>query len=155
MWVGYALGRSAARGQNQDGEVKVSISMLIDSRSYAHYNHLQLARIVKPAIDRPLRGQFVTSEDGHASDTFVEEVHSALLHTYDPTHLRHSPLLAELALDKGRNPVATLARILAETIQTLKPAAGVPADSGAWRNYRLLTHRFLDHISQKQAALDL
>jgi len=93
-------------------------------------------------------------DDGIRSE-FVRQVQLALTNLYKPAELRRSPLIVVLGLEQQEDTVATLRRVLADGINTLKPVAGVPLSSSAWRIYHVLTYRYLEQSSQKQVANDL
>lgn len=88
-------------------------------------------------------------------DAFVEELHKALQHLYDPTELRKSRLLNLLGLDEHPTPLSALRQNLLTSIQALKPGSHVPAHAPEWRIYEVLTFRYVEQISQKEVATDL
>jgi len=88
-------------------------------------------------------------------DAFVEELHKALQHLYDPAELRKSRLLNLFGLDKHPTPLSALRQNLLNSIQTLKPGSHVPAHAPEWRIYEVLTFRYVEQISQKEVATDL
>lgn len=79
--------------------------------------------------------------DDSGKEAFLSELRTALQHLYDPAVLRDSLLLAPFGLDSGHDPIGALRRHLLAAIQTLKPPAGVPLQSEAWRIYHVLTYR--------------
>ncbi len=87
--------------------------------------------------------------------SFVRSLHSALVHLYDPGELRKSPLVSLLGVDGRPNPTSALQRVLIEAIAALKPPADVPAQSNAWRAYRVLFHRFTEQCTQVEVATTL
>lgn len=87
--------------------------------------------------------------------SFVRSLHSALVHLYDPGELRKSPLVPLLGVDGQPNPAYALQRVLIEAIAALKPSADVPAQSNAWRTYRVLFHRFTEQCTQIEVATTL
>jgi len=100
---------------------------------------------------------------GHAGDvandldkaSFVEDLHRALGHLYDPTVLLHSSLVQSFGLDRRRDIVAALRSILIDGIEHLKPDKNVPSDSQAWRVYRVLRYRYAEQLTQREVAHDL
>lgn len=87
-------------------------------------------------------------------ETFVRDLRRALYHLYDPDELRRNPVFALFSPEHGGSPSA-LRDLLVAAIATLKPAAGVSADSNAWRTHRLLQHRFVEQFDQAQVATNL
>lgn len=99
---------------------------------------------------------------GHAADTsvrvpewFVEAIHTALQHLYDPTALRASPLLKLFRIGLEDHPASALRRILLAAVEARKPDASVPLQSNAWREYHILYFRFVEQALQGQVAADL
>jgi CheY-like chemotaxis protein len=90
-----------------------------------------------------------------ASASFLREVRRALYHLYDPAELRSSPLVVLLGLEQRGDPPASLRRALLEAIEALKPGAGVPPQSNAWRIYQVLSQRFAEQFTQREVATDL
>ena len=88
-------------------------------------------------------------------DAFVEELHKALQHLYDPTELRKSKLLNLFGLDEHPTPLSALRQNLLNGIQALKPGSHVPVHAPEWRIYEVLTFRYVEQISQKEVATDL
>jgi CheY-like chemotaxis protein len=74
-----------------------------------------------------------------------ELLRDALLHLYDPGRLQGHPLLryiaaAPVAAPRGK----ALRQALLDAIEALRPGAGVPAASRAWRLYRILELRYVE-----------
>jgi signal transduction histidine kinase len=90
-----------------------------------------------------------------AREYFLVELRRALRHLYDPTVLRHSPLLDLFSLNASANPHAALRRILTEGIQALKPGDDVPPYASAWRIYHILTYRYVEQSSQHTVSANL
>lgn len=85
---------------------------------------------------------------------FVADLRRVLNHLYDPDELRRSPLFAALAVVARGSP-SLLRAALIQCIAELKPRAGLSPDSGAWRVYRTLHHRFVEQFTQAEAATTL
>jgi len=91
-------------------------------------------------------------------DEFARQVRDALEHLYDPAHLEVHPLLAEVAPDgmpDGISRAQKLRRVLKDAIEALRPPAGAPGSSPAWRSYLALRHRYVQSMSMGEAAHDL
>ena len=87
-----------------------------------------------------------------AQQQFAEALREALAHLYDPGGLRQSTLL-ELCgngADFGR-----LSDLLVRAIAALQPSSDVPSHAVAWRNYYVLTYRFVEQSTQIEVADDL
>ena len=84
-----------------------------------------------------------------APTPFVEHLHQALVHLYDPTRLRASPLVGLLAVDP-RQGARALRCILTEAIEGLKPNADTPPQARSWRIYRILFHRYTEQCTQRE-----
>lgn len=90
-----------------------------------------------------------------ASPSFLRELKWAMLHLYDPAELRQSPLIELFGVGEREDPASALRGILSHAIASLRPGAGVPAQSNAWRIYNLLLRRYAEQFSQRQVAADL
>jgi CheY-like chemotaxis protein len=90
-----------------------------------------------------------------APSSFVNQVRHALAHLYDPDILRTHPLLGVLGLSTRANPQAALRDTLLAAIESLRPAAGVPVTSRAWRVYTVLQRRYVQQMDQEQTASQL
>ena len=80
------------------------------------------------------------------------ELRAALTHLYDPAALRDSRLMALLGLETRAD---ALRRLLLDTIESLKPADDVPAQSRSWRYYHILQGRFSEQLTQFEVGNDL
>ena len=94
----------------------------------------------------------MTSEN---KDTLTQALQHALQYLYDPTELRKNQLLTLLRIDVGTSPLSQLRRVLATSIESLKPGSHVPPESHAWRVYNILTYRYVERMSQKETAADV
>ena len=90
-----------------------------------------------------------------ATASFVRDLHKALVHLYDPTTLRASPLVALFCLEQPQNPAAALQQLLLAAIEELKPSAETPPQAKAWRTYRVLFHRYTEQCSQREVMATL
>jgi CheY-like chemotaxis protein len=88
-------------------------------------------------------------------EQFLEYLHDALYHLYEPDRLRTSPLAALLGVAHRLDTFAALQRILVEAISALEPAAEEPPSSSAWEIYEPLFYRFVQQQSQQQVARQL
>ena len=83
------------------------------------------------------------------------ELRAALTHLYDPAALRDSRLMALLGLETRADAIVALRRLLLDTIESLKPADDVPAQSRSWRYYHILHGRFTEQLTQFEVGNDL
>ncbi|MBC7235242.1 MAG: response regulator [Chloroflexi bacterium] len=85
--------------------------------------------------------------------TFAKWTRDALRQLYDSPTLGAHPLAVLLAekgtsaLDRAQN----LRRIVLESIHSLRPGPGIPADSPDWRVYRILELRYIDGLTPDEA----
>ncbi len=86
---------------------------------------------------------------------FEHELRAALTHLYDPAALRDSRLMARLGLETRADAIVALRRLLLETIESLKPADDVPAQSRSWRYYHILYGRYTEQLTQFEVGNDL
>lgn len=88
---------------------------------------------------------------------FAQWVHDALNQLYDSAYLQTHPLAAALAepgmdlLEREQN----LRRTLINAVQSLRPEAGVSAQSPRWRAYQLLEMRYLEGLSPAEVMQSL
>jgi CheY-like chemotaxis protein len=89
-------------------------------------------------------------EDAEASSPssarFADLLRDALLHLYDAGHMFAHPLarLVELPVGSGATTRGRiLLQALLDAVESLRPPAGTPAESHAWRIYRLLELRYI------------
>lgn len=91
-------------------------------------------------------------------DEFARQVKDALEHLYDPAHLEVHPLLAHFAegtsLD-GITRAQKLRSLLKDAVEALRPLAGSPSTSPAWRSYLALRYRYVQGMSAGEAADEL
>jgi CheY-like chemotaxis protein len=81
-----------------------------------------------------------------------EALRQALSHLYDPEFLRKSPLVRMLGLGSAAKPDEALRLALEKAIEALRPTSDAPADSRAWRYYRLLSYCYLQELAQTTVA---
>ena len=79
-------------------------------------------------------------------------VRSALNHLYEPRLLQSSPLLEMLGLAGHSDGPAVLRQTLIRAIESLQPSTSVSAESAIWRDYEILTQRYVQQNSQQQVA---
>lgn len=85
-------------------------------------------------------------------------VRDVLHHLYDVAYMQTHPLAQALAAVSGESPTLRgklLFRALLEAIESLQPGTGVPADSRAWRSYRLLELRYVEGLSYDEVLTAL
>lgn len=88
-------------------------------------------------------------------EDFVEYVHEALRHIYEPDWLRRSPLATLFGVSGRPDTFAALQKILISAIESLQPAAAEPAQPGVWETYELLYSRYVQQLTQYQVARQL
>ena len=85
-------------------------------------------------------------------EAFLNHLHDALNHLYNADQLRKNPL-ADLFRVSGRFDTSTaLRKILADTIESLKPLPTEPDSSKAWRTYESLYCCFIQQLNQQVVA---
>ncbi len=98
----------------------------------------------------------VDGEPGQdANKMLIRALRSALRHLYDPVELGRSPLIELCGVGRDANPPSALRRVLTSAIESLRPDAGVPPDSVAWRIYLVLSLRYAEQFTQRQVAHNL
>ncbi|MDI7278138.1 MAG: hypothetical protein QME94_19340, partial [Anaerolineae bacterium] len=95
------------------------------------------------------------SQANVASPPLVRHLHRALLDLYDPGELARSPLIELFGVAEQPDPPAALRRLLLEAIDGLKPPDSLPPQAGPWRTYRILVHRYVQQIAQREIASSL
>jgi CheY-like chemotaxis protein len=85
----------------------------------------------------------------------VRDLHRALLDLYDPGELARSRLLELFSIGERPDPPAALRRLLLEAVDALKPPDNLPQQSKAWRTYRILLHRYVQQVAQREIAASL
>jgi CheY-like chemotaxis protein len=89
------------------------------------------------------------------NEEFLEHLHSALHHLYEPDRLRSSPLAALLGIANRLDTFSALQRILTDAIESLEPDADEPPQSRAWEIYEPLYYRYVQQLTQRQVAKQL
>lgn len=86
----------------------------------------------------------------HVWDTLIDDLREALANLYDPLW----PVAESLAMMLGlaRDDSAQLKALLLQAIGSTEPMANVPRDTRAWRLYELLRLRYVEHLTQEEAA---
>ncbi len=82
----------------------------------------------------------------------AELLREVLPRLYDPAWLQRSPLLG--VLTKGHS-AKELHDVLVRAIAALQPGPDVPDHAVLWRNYHVLTYRFVEQSPQTEVAEDL
>lgn len=100
---------------------------------------------------RPEKGR-KADMDTLTSEQFLKHLRDGLNHLYDPNRLRRSHLSSLFDVANRFDTPSSLQRILTEAIESLKPEAGVPSQSPAWRVYNLLFYRYVQQFSQQEVA---
>lgn len=85
-------------------------------------------------------------------ETFIRELRSAYNHLYEWTVLRKSPLVKVFGLENSEDASRSLGDILRDAIEAIKPKVG---KNKASRVYQLLYVRYIEQLSQHEAATDL
>lgn len=85
-------------------------------------------------------------------ELFTGWVHDALTHLYDTHFLGRHPLADLLVGPIPGEPQRSqaLRRILIDTIRSLRPAGGVPAQSPDWRSHHILELRYIEGLTPAQ-----
>jgi len=91
---------------------------------------------------------------GEASPAFIDAVHDALLHLYDPKGLEDSDLRRWLGLGE-RAGASELHRIILNAVDELKPSLEARREAKAWRPYRALYHRHVEQFTQREVSVAL
>lgn len=82
---------------------------------------------------------------------FRDGLRELLSHLYDPVYVPSAAVRRALA-NVFQTDEDDVGALVARAVQELKPAGEVPADSRAWRFYHILVLRYLEHLSQEEAA---
>jgi len=85
----------------------------------------------------------------------LSSLRSALNNLYDPKALKASSLIKALGPAGMVDAPAHLRRALIQTIESLRPEAGVPSQSPAQRIYEVLHYRYVQQCSQDEVAEQL
>lgn len=87
-------------------------------------------------------------------EDFVDAVRDALLHLYDPAYLYQHVLQAYVVEDTPPNLPVTkaLRQTLLDAIDALRPNAGTPESSRAWRLYTILEQRYLEGLEAHEVS---
>jgi CheY-like chemotaxis protein len=88
-------------------------------------------------------------------ESWIHDLHHALVNLYDPVQLQKSPLMQQLRLAEQPNSVGALRRVLVAAIEALQPEPSVPAHTNSARYYHLLYQRFVEQFPQQEVADDL
>lgn len=84
-------------------------------------------------------------------DAFYRALRETLTHLYDPTSA--IPRVVSDALVSGAAATSDDVRTaLIRAIQSMRPDPGVPEESRAWRLYRILSLRYVQHRTQAECA---
>ncbi len=94
------------------------------------------------------------TDRGAASTAFIDAVHHALLHLYDPRALGDSDLRRWVGLGE-RAGASELHRIILNAIDELKPNLEARKEAKAWRPYRALYHRHVEQFTQREVSVAL
>jgi CheY-like chemotaxis protein len=92
-----------------------------------------------------------------SGDDFAQWVHDALNQLYDSPYLQTHPL-AQMLAEPGMGPVQRdqhLRRTLINAIHSLRPEAGVSAQSPRWRAYQILEMRYIEGLSPAEVMHEL
>ena len=86
--------------------------------------------------------------------TFQEQLRETLAHLYDPTFVPPDMVAASLGIAPGERDGSARAAI-AQGIHDLRPAPETPSHARANRLYQVLVLRYLQQLTQEEAALRL
>ncbi len=92
------------------------------------------------------------------SDEFRKQVKDALEHLHDTAYLQVHPLLSQItttATSDRLTRAQKLRGLLQDTLETLRPPAGTPANSPEWRGYLALRYRYVQGMSMAQTESKL
>lgn len=83
---------------------------------------------------------------------FADRARDALNHLYDSSYLQNHPLAELLVAPSLSAPQRSkeMRSLLLNAIRTLRPPAGVPAQSADWRAYRILELRYIEGMTPGQ-----
>ncbi len=99
-----------------------------------------------------MSGQTTDTVSQLTKEELPAHLRRALNHLRDPGFLRTSPLATLCGVANRHDTPAALRRILIEAINSLKPEAGEPPESRAWRHYEALYYRYVQDSSQLEIA---
>ena len=91
-------------------------------------------------------------------EEFAALVHDVLGHLYDSAYLRNHRISGVLLSEEDRsstNHIQKLRRAMLEAIESLRPEAGVPADSPDWNAYHILELRYIEGLSPGEVMTQL
>ncbi len=86
---------------------------------------------------------------------FIREIRFAYNHLYEWAVLRKSPLVSLFDLNKNEDISNALGNILKGAIEAVKPKGEINLQQKSWRIYQLLYARYIEQLSQPEAAHDL
>lgn len=99
-----------------------------------------------------MRTEWRHKEDMPSTEQFVQYLHDALDHLYDPEALRLNPICGLLGVaDRLDTPMA-LRQLLIDTIESLRPSRDTTTGLGAWRVHAILSCRFVERFTQQELA---
>lgn len=88
-------------------------------------------------------------------EDFIRELRFAYNHLYDWAVLRKSSLITLFELQNDKDTSASLRNILRDAIEAIKPQGEKNQKTKSWRIYQLLYARYIEQLSQSEAAYDL
>jgi CheY-like chemotaxis protein len=92
-----------------------------------------------------------------SGEAFARWVHEALNQLYDSPYLQTHPL-GQMLAEPGMTPIQRdqhLRRTLINAIHSLRPEAGVSAQSPRWRAYQILEMRYIEGLSPAEVMREL
>jgi CheY-like chemotaxis protein len=95
--------------------------------------------------DSPMMGDLPREE-------FLKHLRDGLNHLHNAGHLRQNPLAALFDVAGRFDTASALRHILTDAIASLKPAAGEPDQSRAWRTYDSLFCCYVQQLGQQAVA---
>lgn len=82
---------------------------------------------------------------------FEQHLREALTHLYDPVYQPHEQLWAVLGCEPQRG-VESLQAIIVQAIKRIEPGPNTPPSARIRRFYELLSHRFIQGLTQEETA---
>jgi CheY-like chemotaxis protein len=84
-------------------------------------------------------------------EAFRDHLQATLNHLYDPCHQPHPSLWMPTGVDPQQK-IESLRNALIQRIESLKPDKDVPESTRSWRIYHVLTLRYVQNLTQAEAA---
>ena len=85
-------------------------------------------------------------------DEFLNHLHDALNHLYNADQLRNSPLAELFGVARRFDTSSAVRKILADSIESIRPASSEPDQSRSWRIYESLYCCYVQQLNQQVVA---